>query len=211
MEAHLLKALLHEVLAPHSRQNARIEFNQRVILQALKVLLERDQDMSKVHDDIAAALAANAASLSTADTKVAQLAALKDESDDAFNDILASVTAQKDVVSGINDKLDKALAGATPAGASSGSSTSVSGALSIPVSTTVSAPVSAPAIIIPVASTSGVVEGATVSGPGITEGTTVVDVNHVASTVTLSDPTTADHTGDGTETVKVSSPATSAA
>ena len=74
-----------------------------------------------------------------------------------------------------------------------------------PVSVAVSAPTTAPATTIPVTADQPVATGSTVSGPGIADGTTVTASD--GSSVTLSQPTVADHSGDGSETLTVVAPA----
>jgi hypothetical protein len=79
-----------------------------------------------------------------------------------------------------------------------------------PQSVTITAPTTAPSDTVVVQGPTPDV-GSTVSGPGVNA--TVTDVAPSGpgiSTVTLDTPTTADHSGDGSETLTVSAPAASA-
>lgn len=77
-----------------------------------------------------------------------------------------------------------------------------------PVTAQVAAAITAPATTVVVTGDAAVPIGASLTGPGLADGTTAADVavttaldGSAVSTVTLSQPTSADHVGDGTEVV----------
>ena len=107
-----IRQLLLDILASQSR----LERGQHTTIRALRELLLQGQNMSKMHDDIMAALSANDSTASTVTGQITELVALKDESDTAFADILTKVRAQGTELVDLQGKLTAALAADQPAG-----------------------------------------------------------------------------------------------
>lgn len=177
-----------ETVAKHLEVLTRAHLN----LQAKVLPMSISTDLKAVLDEIS----------SQTDTLINSLEATtnsKSADNEGLSDNLTEATAIRDKLKAQNDKI-AAQTSAAQASAAQGSTP----APAAPVSVTVAAPTVAPELVVPVTTNAPVPVGSAVSGPGIPTGATVVASD--ASSVTLSDHTTDDHAGDGTETLTVMPP-----
>ena len=156
-------------------------------LVALSHVIPRINDMSAIHDQIAAALGENDTAIAGIQASAATLEDLKDEGDSASADLLTKVQAQGTTLAAIKAQIDAAVKADTPVEAGSGA-VSAAGASTptAPVVTTSTLPSGAPVTttVDPNAGTTQAV--VTDPGTGTVLTTTLQHVDGSASTV---DPT----------------------
>jgi hypothetical protein len=158
--------------------------------------------MSQNSDAVVSLAALIASAASDNASKTSTLIGFKDESDTSLGDAVTTLQTASDALKATGTALDNAIAAHTGAASTGGTGPSS-------ITVTVSAPVAGQSSSVPVSgATSDPVVGSAVAGDAIAGGTTVAP-GSTASTIVLSQPTTADHTGDGTETLTITAPAAS--
>ncbi len=157
------------------------------LVDFLRQLLIRHDELKKGQDTMTATTQQILDKLTAQGAQIDSLIAARDAKEQADLDQISSL---------IDTNGAKVTAALAPAGSGVGSST-----------VTVVAPTNAPTTVLPVSTDTPPVVGSLVSGPGIASGTTVASAS--ATSITLDTPTTADHSGNGSETLTVTPPAAS--